>query len=287
MRATDCPPTLTDTQVLDFCKAGFLMLPGVVDAETNARVVAWCARNPRHEPSDLLGEEWFVEGVLLQAEAAGAVRSLLGQNFRLPLIVSNHRLELPCSAQSWHRDGGSIYGPEVNYLQVFYYPEACPPEKAPTELLPGSHFLFSHAPWMGHYNAVRGAVLSEAPAGSIFLTAYNIWHRRSASAPEATGVRNQLKYNYWRTATPQRDWLTEPGFDLETADYSSPWTPTFREQFRECFDAAEMFCWLCGRQDEYRRLGGQGWPMPAASYEWYDIRERPGYPFGPAGREST
>lgn len=284
MRTHDCPPTLSDTQTLDFCKAGFLMLEGVVDGATNARVVEWCARNTRHEPSDLLDEEWFVDRVLCNPEAAGAVRSLLGADFGLPLIVSNHRVELPSSAQPWHRDGGSVYGPRVEYLQVFYLPEECLPAQGPTELIPGSHFLFSHAPWMGHYGAIRNTVLTEAPAGSIFITTYNIWHRRSASSPEATGVRNMLKYNYWRQSPPTRDWVREPDFDLETADFSSPWTPTYREQFRECFDAAEMFCWLCGRHEEYRRVGGQGWPMPASSYDWYGIKERPGYPFG---REST
>ncbi len=279
MRIHDCAPSLTDTQVLDFCKAGFLMLPAVVPDEVNRRATEWCnERNTSHEPSDLLEEPWFVEGVLLNPAAAGAVRSLLGAHFGLPLIVSNHRVQLPAPAQGWHRDGGSVYGPEVNYLQVFYYPQETPEASGPTELLPGSHFLYSHGPWMAHYDAIRNTYLSAAPAGSIFLTMYNIWHRRSASAPDAAGVRSLLKYNYWRLSAPVRDWLPAPGFDPETADYSSPWHPTYREQFRECFDAAEMFFWLCGRQHEYRRVGGQGWPMPAYSYERYGIGERPAPP---------
>lgn len=282
MKTSDCPPTLTDPEVLAFCKAGFLMLEGVVPAEVNARVTGWCnERNTSHEPSDLLSEEWFVEEVLLCPEAAGALRSLLGRDFGLPLLVSNHRVRLPAPAQGWHRDGGSLYGPQVNYLQVFYYPQDTPLESGPTELIPGSHFLHAEAPWMGHYDAVRNTYFSAAPAGSIFLTMYNIWHRRSASSPSASGMRNLLKYNYWRTTAPTRDWVEEAGFDLETADYSSPWKPTFREQFRECYDAAEMFCWLCGRQADYRRLGGQAWPMPASTYDWYQVPERPGYPLVP------
>jgi hypothetical protein len=169
-----------------------------------------------------------------------------------------------------------MYGPEMNYLQVFYYPEACSAEMGPTELLPGSHFLYSHAPWMAHYGAIAGAVRSTAPAGSIFITQYNIWHRRSAAT--ASGVRNLLKYNYWRTVPPTRDWILDPDFDLETADYSCNYWPTFREQFRESIDAAEQFWWLCGLHDKYKRIGGQGWPLPADSYKWFDIKERPGYP---------
>jgi hypothetical protein len=279
MRTHDCAPTLTDTEVLEFCKAGFLVLPGVVSDDVNRRATEWCnERNRGIEPSDLLDEEWFVEGVLLNSAAAGAVRSLLGPRFGLPLLVSNHRIQLPAPSQPWHRDGGSVYSPEVNYLQVFYYPQETPESSGPTELIPGSHFLYSHAPWMAHYDAIRNTYLSNAPAGSIFLTMYNIWHRRSASAPDASGVRNLLKYNYWRLSPSARDWLPTSGFDLETADYSSPWHPTYREQFRESFDAAEMFFWLCGQQHQYRRIGGQGWPMPAHTYEQYQVRERPGYP---------
>ena len=33
----DCKPTLTDTEVLEFCKNGYLMLEGVVPDEVNRR----------------------------------------------------------------------------------------------------------------------------------------------------------------------------------------------------------------------------------------------------------
>lgn len=281
MRTHHCEPTLGDREVLDFCKRGYLILPGIVPPETNERVTAWCAGNPSFEPSDLLGEEWFHQEVLLRPPVAGAVRSLLGNGFGLPLLISNHRVALPAPAQQWHRDGGSRYGPELRYLQVFYYPQETSEEAGPTELLPGSHFIHSHAPWMAHYDAIRGAVLTAAPAGSVFLTVYSIWHRRAASSPAATGTRNLLKFNYWRLSPPTRDWRRDPGFSVETADYSAVGFPTFREQFRDCYDAAEMFCWLCGLGHRYRRIGGQGWPMPAATYDWYGTPERPGYPLRP------
>jgi len=83
---------------------------------------------------------------------------------------------------------------------VFYYPQDVPPEMGPTELLPGSHFLYQREKHMAHYDAIKGSVLTAAPAGSIFLTSYNIWHRRGART-EPTSIRNLLKYNYWRTRT--------------------------------------------------------------------------------------
>lgn len=282
MQTYDCPATLTDTQVLEFCKHGFLMLPAVVDEAINRRTVAYVDGNPASEPVDILREAWFLDNVICNPQAAGAVRSLLGKNFVLPNLMANHRTTTPAPAQSWHRDGGSQHGYELNYLQVFYYPEECTLELGPTELLPGSHFLFSLASFMGHYGNIRGAYKAVAPAGSIFITIYSIWHRRSVST--APGLRNLLKYNYWRTAPPARDWGVEPGFDVRTANYALRGIPTFRQQFHDGYDAARMFFWLCGRADEFKLMGGQGWPIPA---NYLDQQEGPyGFPHTATSRYS-
>ena len=258
MRTHTCRPTLTDSQVLEFCKQGYLLLEGVVPDEINRRTISYLDKHPSHEPTEILTEDWFVDNVILNPQAAGAVRSLLSQNFGLPIIMSNHRVECPSPSQRWHRDGNSKHGPELNYLQVFYYPEECSIDLGPTELLPGSHFLFSLSNQMGHYGAIRGAYRAAAAAGSIFVTVYSIWHRRSAASGE--GLRNLLKYNYWRTESPRRDWIREPDFDVATANYQLE-GQTFREQFRDCNDAAEMFFWLLGRSDAFHLTGGQGWPL--------------------------
>lgn len=217
-RTYDCAPTLTDSQVLDFCKQGFLMLEGVVPEDINRRTFAYLEEHPEAMPSEILRANWSVDNVILNPVAAGAVRSLLGKDFGLPNLMANHRSTGALPAQGWHRDGGSRYGPEVNYLQVFYYPQDCTPDMGPTELVPGSHFLFSLSSYMGHYANIRDTFYSAAPAGSIFITAYNIWHRRSAGT--VGGTRNLLKYNYWRTVAPQRDWVIDPDFDPATADYA-------------------------------------------------------------------
>ena len=39
MRLHDCDPTMIDTQVLEFCKKGYLMLEGVVGDDINRRTV--------------------------------------------------------------------------------------------------------------------------------------------------------------------------------------------------------------------------------------------------------
>ena len=259
MRQYDCEPTLNDTEVLEFCKNGFMMFEGVVSDEINRRTNEYLDEHDGMEPTDILDEDWFMDGVIKHPAVAGALRSLLGKDFGLPNLVSNHRIQCPQPAQEWHYDGGDIFGPQLNYIQVFYYPQDCPRELGPTELLPGSHFLYSERDMTKHLGRIRGSYHAVSPAGSIFLTDYSIWHRRSESW--GSGLRNNVKYNYWRTSPPTRDWVIDPGFDPATADYTFH-GPTFRKQFQDCYDAAEMYFWLRGEHDKFELIGGQGWPIP-------------------------
>ena len=259
-RTHSCEPTMTDEGVVWFCRNGYWILEAAVPDEINRRALDYLASNTNGEPSEILQEDWFVDGVILNPAAAGAVRSLLGDDFALPTLMANHRGRGPAKPQDWHRDSGSLHGPALNYLQVFYYPQDVPPEMGPTELLPGSHFLYQREKHMAHYGAIKGGVLTAAPAGSIFITAYNIWHRRAArTAPAAAGVRHLLKYNYWRTADPRRDWIVNPEFDVASADFVVDGL-RFADGVRDCVDAAEMYFWLCGKIDEFHYLGGQSWP---------------------------
>jgi hypothetical protein len=257
----DCDPSLGDREVLAFCRSGFLVLEGVVPAAINRRTTDFLETNTHYEPTEILEEEWFVEGVILNREAAGAIRSLLGRNFHLPVLMSNHRVTAPAPAiAGWHVDGNSQWGAALNYLQVFYYPQETPLALGPTELLPGSHLVFNQQRAMAHLGNLRGVYRAPAPAGTIVVTAYPIWHRRGNAS--GTGLRNLLKYFYWRTESPRRDWIREPEFDFATVDFQGSGL-TFGEQFYEGTRAAEIFCWLCGKHDRFQVLGGQSWPLPA------------------------
>ena len=267
MRKTyECPPTLDDEGVLAFCKNGFLTLEGVVDDDTNRRTNEFVEEHAGDqsvfgdgmEPTEILSEDWFVDTVIKNPQAAGAIRSLLGKDFGLPINMVNHRIQTPQPSQEWHVDGGAKFGPQLDHLQVFYLPQKCTREMGPTEILPGSHFLFSHRDAMKRIGRVRGSYYAAAPAGSIILTHYGIWHRRSESS--VPSLRNNLKYNYWRRSSPTRDWLIDAGFDVATADYTSP-KPTYRQQFRDAYDTAEMYFWLRGEHDKFHLMGGQGWPV--------------------------
>ena len=260
-RTHDCQPTLDDAGVLAFCKNGYMTLEAVVPDEVNRRTIAYLKGTKDHEPSAILREQWFLDAVILNPAVAGAVRSLLGKNFGIPVLMSLHRRQNPIkSAFGWHVDGGSKWRPSIEDLQVFYYPQDTPEEMGPTHLVPGSHLVPNSQRAMGHYGTLRHERSTAARAGSIFITMYRIWHR--ASSGSATGVRELLKYCYWRTAAPQRDWPATPGFDPALADYSGPAAP-FHEQFGDANAAAEMYMWLCGKHEHFRLMGGQSWPVPA------------------------
>ena len=116
----DCSPTMTDREVLRFCQDGYLMLRGVVSQETNDRVMKYCDEHAGDVP---LEEEWFRQNVTLNPALTGVVRSLLGSNFSYFSFSASHRNIGPNIAQNWHRDGGSIYSPKMDCLQVFYLPQ--------------------------------------------------------------------------------------------------------------------------------------------------------------------
>jgi hypothetical protein len=260
----DCQPTLNDTQVLNFCRQGYLMLEGVVPDHINRRTCDYLEgkseANPSyipegmtqqdmvrirasHEPSTILLEDWFIEHVLLNPQLGGAMRSLLGANIGLPVLVSHHAVQCPAEPQGWHQDADHIFGPEMEFLEVFYFPQDTPAELGPTELMPGTHFApNSRAP-------EDKGVLSQGPAGTLGIHHQSILHRRGAST--GSGLRHMLKYNYWRSQAPRRDWVREPDFNFHTAYYGG---------HTEARYAAHMFYWLCGQGDEFRIIGGQGWP---------------------------
>ena len=269
----DCEPTLSDGEVLDLCKRGYIRLEAVVPEEINVRARAFLEQNTSHEPTEILYEDWFAEGVIKNPQAAGAVRSLLGVNFGLPLLMSNHRVEYPMVGQGWHRDGNSKFTHELRNLQVFYLPQDCTMAMGPTEILPGSHLLYSANDHLKHLDRVRGSDFMAGPAGSIFITVYSIWHRRSSSMrAKKPGIRNALKYNYFRTAPPQRDWRSDPDFDFGNAPYLPARDDSgyYRDKWLAASHVAEMFLWLCGKHPQFKTEGGQTWPLNAATARFTD-----------------
>ena len=246
----DCEPTMTDSEVLQFCRVGILKMESIIPDDINQRVLELCEKHDGGVPID---EDWYIDNVTLNPKIAGVVRTLLGKDFQYPLGAQNRKVQCPApSVGGWHNDGRPRYTPAVDCLQMFYYPQDTPEHMGPTQALPGSHFLYSVQQHMSHYGRIKNAMSTAAPAGSVWIMFYRIWHRRgSATGP---GFRNLMQHWYLRTTPPQRDWVREPGFNLESGK-GPPEQPLWyhREPHRAAQDALEIFYWLSGNQQEFER----------------------------------
>ena len=271
----DVRPTLTDSQVLEFCKTGIFALEAAIPEATNSWVAEYIEREVDRDPqaitqNNLLAEERFVREVLLHPEVAGVARSLLGENFQLPDWLANHRLDGPRKAGMWHVDAGSKFERSLELLQIFYYPREATPAMGPTLFLPGSHLIPIAREELEHYGHLAGQLMTAAPAGSVFFTAYSIWHRQPPK--KAGGVRNLLKWDCWRTVAPRRDWISEEGFDFARADYSfeNDYFSGAAHIWQSVPRVAELFLWLCGRSEDFHHAGGASWPYSVSDphFRW-------------------
>ena len=155
-----------------------------------------------------------------------------------------------------------MWGPELNYIEIFYFPQDTPVSAGPTEIAAGTHFgQVTLEPEEERRKRLRpefenvfsedglDRVLCDGPAGTIVVHHKSVLHRR-AEVTESRR-RHMLKWHFWRTSPPTRDWIPQPGFDLQTAFYG----PREVNRF-----VAHMLFWLWGMADDFRIVGSQGWP---------------------------
>ena len=76
------------------------------------------------------------------------------------------------------------FGPELDFVEVFYYPHDAPLSSGPTELVPRTHLSRYEGPRDAHPD---GVVCAD-PAGSFVIHHQSILHRRSAVPPEACSL---------------------------------------------------------------------------------------------------
>ena len=262
-RTFDCEPTLTDFEVLDFCINGYIMLEGVVPDDVNRRACdyldgripanpAWIPegldeqeleriRNS-HEPSSIFLEDWYLEHVLLNPVLCGVMRSLLGR-------TSACRCWPACTRPRAARAPGMAPGrrphlrARARVRRGLLLPQDTPAELGPTEFVPGTHFR------MQDYQGDFEGVLASGPAGTIGIHHQSILHRRGESTKPGGPPHAQVQL---LAHHPSAEGLGEgPGVRLPRRLLRGHNVARY---------AAHMFYWLCGKGEEYRIVGGQGWP---------------------------
>ena len=260
----DGEPSLTDSQVLEFCREGHLLLKGVVPDEINRRTCDYLEgkipANPSyipdglteadlerirasHEPSTIFLEDWFVENVLLNPHVVGVMRSLLGRSFGLPVLASHHHVQCPMPAQGWHHDADHVFGPELNFVEVFYFPQDTPVELGPTELVPGSHIMPTKRP-----TTRAGSSPTAPPAPSASTT------RASSTAAASPPPRARATCSNTTTGAPRPRSATGSPNPTSTSIAPTTAATTRPATSPTCFTGS------AAEGEEYRIIGGQAWP---------------------------
>ena len=110
-------------------------------------------------------------------QAAGVVRSLFGENSRLPTGVHHHLFSEHFVGQAWSSDGLSGSGCEINEIPSYYCPHDLAREDGPRIILSRSHCRAVDSTAIAHYNNIAGHITLTVTAGTIAAMRYGIWHR--------------------------------------------------------------------------------------------------------------
>ena len=245
-------PTMDDTQVMEFVFNGFVIAEAAVDDDINRQ----CEDLPRGGLDEFVQTRKFRRGVFLNPKVAGIVRSLLGENFIVPTHAHHHLYAGLHAGQTWHSDGITEVGYGVTHLQCYYYPQAVQMEDGPTMVLPGSAFRLVDREAIAHYRDIMGQLSLTVPAGTVVLPRYGIWHK--AGPKFNSRRRGMIKFSYFRTASPTRDWI---GADEPAPRYQNSHRHpdvTEIEAYRDQRRCAQTWTWLCG-QDETSSLEQTSW----------------------------
>lgn len=235
---------MNDDAVMDFVANGYVVLDKVVDETFNRR----CRDAPRGPAKDLVGSHEFISEVLLHAEVAGVVRSLLGENLLVPTGGHHHLFDKPFVGQDWHSDGISGSGYDVTEIQCYYYPLDVNLEDGPTIILPGSHCRSVNREAIAHYGNIVGQLPLIVKAGTVVLTRYGIWHRAGPKLNH--NRRSMIKFSYFRQSLPTRDWLIASEDIPEYVDRPSFSYMSGVESYRETRRRIRTWNWLCGLSEE-------------------------------------
>ena len=86
---TDIQPTMNDDAVMDFIANGYVILENVISESFNQE----CNDLTGGGVNEFVQRDSFRRQVLLNSQVAGVARSLLGENFLVPISAHHHLFE--------------------------------------------------------------------------------------------------------------------------------------------------------------------------------------------------
>ena len=191
------------------------------------------------------------------------MRSLLGKNFKLPMIMSNHRVECPKTLScGWHRDGGAIDATRLEFSAGVLLPPRHT-ERDGTDRI-GAKLTLSPRQTPLH-ESLRQHPKGRENGGTGGLNFYHALQYLASRHPPPPAAASAICLNTTIGGRSHRN-VTGLLIPLLTlCRCSSVPDVSVLEKWYDSIHVARLFQWLCGLGDDFEFKGGQSWPITAGS----------------------
>lgn len=210
---------LTDAQMQAFIAQGYLRLrtklPESFHRHVYDRIERLTGGQQENNPgNNLLPQIPELREVLADPVVVGALTSVMGPGYSLHPHRALHNNSPGSDPQSLHKDAYCGYRSRVRvrnhrlrWAMIMYVPQATPPERGPTGVVPGSQFQ-TRRPDPEFAPEVPGSL----EAGGFLLIHFDVWHRKMKN--HTNSHRFMVKFEFSRMAEP-----TEPTWDHREPDW--------------------------------------------------------------------
>ncbi len=225
------PILLTDAQMQRFIAHGYLLLqttlPEAFHQEIYRKFDALAGEDAARNPgNNLLPAVPELNQVFSDPVVRGALTSVLGPDYVMHPHRALHNNPPGSDAQNMHKDSYWGYLRRVRnhrsrWAMIMYVPQATPPERGPTGVVPGSQYQMQLPD-----EAVMPEAAGSLQAGGFLLIHYDIWHRKMKNF--TNDKRFMMKFEFIRMNAPARpSWdHKDPAWRLDdppAVDLSAVW----------------------------------------------------------------
>ncbi len=199
---------LTDAQMQAFIAQGYLKLRTSLPESFHRHICDQIKRltggqEENNPGNNLLPQIPELRDVLADPVVVGALTSVVGPGYTLHPHRALHNNNPGSDPQSLHKDSywgyrSRVRNHRLRWAMIMYVPQATPPERGPTGVVPGSQFQ-TRRPDPDLVPEVPGSL----EAGGFLLIHYDVWHRKMKNRTNSN--RFMVKFEFARMVEP-----TEP-----------------------------------------------------------------------------